>query len=304
MAHIAPPRILSIQSHVVSGYVGNRAAVFPLQLLGYEVDILNSCILSNHTGYNQPARGVHFSGDDLIGLVDGMKQNGLLHQITHLLTGYIGSASFLRAVVHTIRVLRDISGSQVVFVCDPVLGDNGKLYVPGDLKQVYIDCVLRYTTILTPNAFELGLLSDMSITTEADAFKACKKLHHEQGIETIFVTGTRLREEKGQVSILVSSNRKGKHMRFAVDAEDFDGTFTGTGDLICALLLAWTNKLPGDLQEACVHAMASVSGVLQRTMEMPRSEGDCPFRELRLIQSQEEICNPPIDLVRVRQVDF
>ena len=90
--------VLSIQSHTVHGYVGNKSAVFPLQLLGFEVDPINSVHFTNHTGY--PSFGGQIlDGKELQSLVDGLKANGLLQQHTHLLTGYIGSESFLNAVL-------------------------------------------------------------------------------------------------------------------------------------------------------------------------------------------------------------
>ncbi|KAJ2174286.1 hypothetical protein GGF45_004172, partial [Coemansia sp. RSA 551] len=83
-------RILSIQSHVVSGYVGNRAATFPLQLLGHEVDVINTVQFSNHTGYNA-VRGDRFSASHVLDLFDGLQTNGL-DAYTHLLTGYMGNS--------------------------------------------------------------------------------------------------------------------------------------------------------------------------------------------------------------------
>ena len=91
-------RVLSVQSHVVSGYVGNKSAVFPLQLHGIDVDIINTVHFSNHTGYKKGWEGERLTGEQLGKLVDGMERNDLLHQ-THLLTGYIGSAASLRAIV-------------------------------------------------------------------------------------------------------------------------------------------------------------------------------------------------------------
>lgn len=98
-------RVLSVQSHVVSGYVGNKAAVFPLQLLGIEVDPVHTVQFSNHTGY--PHRtGTVMDGDQLADVVDGMQANGLLSQHSHLLTGYIGSESFLQGIVQLLQRLR------------------------------------------------------------------------------------------------------------------------------------------------------------------------------------------------------
>lgn len=296
-------RVLSIQSHVTSGYVGNRSAVFPLQLLGYEVDILNSCMLSNHTGYSKGAFGIKLTGQDLTQVISGMKENGLLNQITHVLTGYIGNATFLNVLSDTIIELRKTR--KIKFICDPVLGDNGKLYVPKQNVQIYADKIIEHATILTPNTFELSLLSGMdNINSEFDVFQSCNKLHDlYNNIETIFVTGcTFINNEK--VSVLVSSKSDDGHIEmFAVEANLLDEHFTGTGDLISALILAWTDKFPKDLKVACSHAMASVTGVLLKTTKLPKTEGNCPFKELKLIQSQDEIVRPRLDLVQVRNIE-
>jgi pyridoxine kinase len=78
-------RVLSIQSHTVQGYVGNKSAVFPLQLLGFDVDPINSVQFSNHTGY-PTFRGQVLNGSQLWDLIEGLAENDLLHY-THLLTG-------------------------------------------------------------------------------------------------------------------------------------------------------------------------------------------------------------------------
>ncbi|KNC82911.1 pyridoxal kinase [Sphaeroforma arctica JP610] len=100
-------RVLSIQSHVVSGYVGNKAATFPLQLLGYETDCVNSVNFSNHTGY-QSWKGTAMNGNELSDLIEGLTKNDL-GAYDFLLTGYIGSESFLRQVVDTVKALKKIN---------------------------------------------------------------------------------------------------------------------------------------------------------------------------------------------------
>lgn len=97
----SPRRVLSVQSHVVHGYVGNKSAVFPLQLLGFEVDAVNSVQFCCHTGYPKFG-GQVLDGDALWSLVAGLEENGLVAGgYSHLLTGYIGSATFLRTVLRT-----------------------------------------------------------------------------------------------------------------------------------------------------------------------------------------------------------
>ena len=147
---LARARVLSIQSHVVHGYVGNKSAVFPLQLLGVEVDPVNSVQFCNHTGYAAGVRGDVLQGDQLRALVDGLGANGLLAGYTHLLTGYIGSPSFLRAVVDALVAMRAANAPEAVaYFCDPVLGDGGKLYVPEALVDIYRDDVVPLATVRT-----------------------------------------------------------------------------------------------------------------------------------------------------------
>jgi len=191
-------RVLSIQSHVVSGYVGNKAAVFPLQLLGFDVDIINSVQYSNHTGYPFGVEGEVLDGRRLLSLIDGMERNGLLASssqgegggpssgIGNILTGYIGSASFLSAVVQIVHKLKKCDPT-CRYICDPVLGDHGKFYVPVELVHIYKRDVLRVADIITPNQFEIEQLTGITITNIIDAQIACGILH-DMGVHTVLIT--------------------------------------------------------------------------------------------------------------------
>jgi len=132
MAGLNERRCLSIQSHVVHGYVGNKSATFPLQLLGFDVDTLNSVQLSCHTGY-RTFRGQVLDGEQLQAILDGLEENGLM-AYSHVLTGYVSSATFLRKIATAVQTARRFNPG-AVYVCDPVMGDHGKLYVPpGELE--------------------------------------------------------------------------------------------------------------------------------------------------------------------------
>nr|XP_016457987.1 PREDICTED: pyridoxal kinase-like isoform X4 [Nicotiana tabacum] len=167
-------RVLSIQSHTVQGYVGNKSAVFPLQLLGYDVDPINSVQFSNHTGY-PTFKGQVLNGEQLWELVEGLEANDLLYY-THLLTGYIGSVSFLNTVLKVVDKLRSVN-PKLTYVCDPVMGDEGRLYVPPELVAVYREKVVPVASMLTPNQFEAEQLTGSSITSEKDGQEACNILH-------------------------------------------------------------------------------------------------------------------------------
>jgi len=196
-------RVLSIQSHVVHGYVGNKSAVFPLQLLGFDVDFVNSVQFSNHTGYSAGFKGQVLNGEQLEVLMSGLTANQLLGGTSHLLTGYIGSVTFLRAVASAHAQLKACNPN-LVYVCDPVLGDNGKLYVPPELVDVYRSELIALATVLTPNQFEAELLTGFKIESLQDAVAACLWLH-EKGPETVIITSL----EEGTDSSSSSSSSGG-----------------------------------------------------------------------------------------------
>ncbi|EMS53568.1 Pyridoxal kinase [Triticum urartu] len=197
-------RVLSIQSHTVQGYVGNKSAVFPLQLLGFDVDPINSVQFSNHTGYPK-FRGQVLNGNQLWDLIEGLEENELLHY-THLLTGYIGSVSFLNTVLQVVDKLRSVN-PDLIYVCDPVLGDEGKLYVPQDLVSVYQEKVVPVASMLTPNQFEVELLTGLRITSEQDGLKACNTLHS-AGPRKVIITSALIEDKL----LLIGSYKRTEHI--------------------------------------------------------------------------------------------
>ncbi|KAM9206028.1 pyridoxal kinase isoform 2-T2 [Mergus octosetaceus] len=272
-------RVLSIQSHVVRGYVGNKAATFPLQVLGFEVDTVNSVQFSNHTGYAH-WKGQVLNSDELHELYEGLKLNKV-NQYDYVLT-----------------------------VCDPVMGDKwngeGSMYVPKDLLPVYRDKVVPVADIITPNQFEAELLTGRKIHTEKDALEVMDMLHA-MGPETVVITSSDLQAPLGNdYLIALGSHRKtnadGTKMtqRIRVESPKVDAVFVGTGDLFAAMLLAWTHKHPNNLKVACEKTVSAMQHVLQRTIKSAKAqagEGNKPnsaHLELRMVQSKKDIENPEI----------
>ncbi|URD73560.1 Phosphomethylpyrimidine kinase [Musa troglodytarum] len=290
-------RVLSIQSHTVQGYVGNKSAVFPLQLLGYDVDPINSVQFSNHTGY-PTFRGQVLNGQQLCDLIEGLAANDLLYY-THLLTvckstGYIGSVSFLDTVLQVVDKLRMVNPG-LIYVCDPVMGDEGKLYVPPDLVSVYREKVIPVASMLTPNQFEVELLTGLRISSESDGLKACNVLHA-AGPSKVVITSLNI---EGKL-LLIGSHEKLKGQpphQFKIIIPKIAAYFTGTGDLMTALLLGWSNKYPDNLEKASELAVSSLQALLHRTLEDYKAVGFDPQSsslEIRLIQSQDDIRNPEV----------
>jgi len=270
--------------------VGNRAAVFPLQLLGFEVDVINSVQFCCHTGYPSFA-GQRLSGDDLETLIQGMSTNQVLNH-SFLLTGYIGTASFLRGILK----LRQMLPASCCYVCDPVLGDNGHMYVPEDLVAVYRTDVLQHVSVLTPNQFEAELLTQLSITGIDDAAAACDKLH-QMGPKIVVLTTLDVPEatREGQDVAMMLSFSGRKWMLRLPRVEG--GPFTGTGDLTAAMILAWTQRKPHELPLALEKAGAVLQAVIRKTMASSSAQmiGDRRVPpELRLIESKAAIESPSI----------
>uniref|UniRef100_A0A8C9BY79 Pyridoxal kinase n=1 Tax=Phocoena sinus TaxID=42100 RepID=A0A8C9BY79_PHOSS len=272
-------RVLSIQSHVVRGYVGNRAATFPLQVLGFEVDAVNSVQFSNHTGYSH-WKGQVLNSDELHELYDGLKLNDV-NKYDYVLT-----------------------------VCDPVMGDKwngeGSMYVPEDLLPVYREKVVPVADIITPNQFEAELLSGRKIHSEEEALAVMDVLHS-MGPDTVVITSSDLLSARGSSYLIALGSQRTRTpdgsvvtQRIRMEMRKVDAVFVGTGDLFAAMLLAWTHRHPNNLKVACEKTVSAMHHVLQRTIKCARAragEGLKPSPaqlELRMVQSKKDIENPEI----------
>lgn len=154
-------RVLSIQSHVVRGYVGNKCATLPLQLHGFEIDAINSVQFSTHTFYEH-WRGQVLNSEQVWELYEGLKLSNLSSKYTHLLTGYCRDESFLRRIADILLDLRK-SNPKLYYICDPVLGDRGHFYVPEQLMPIYRDVIMPLANVVTPNQFELQQITGVQV---------------------------------------------------------------------------------------------------------------------------------------------
>ncbi|XP_062862388.1 pyridoxal (pyridoxine, vitamin B6) kinase a [Trichomycterus rosablanca] len=296
-------RVLSIQSHVVRGYVGNKSATFPLQVLGFEVDSINSVQFSNHTGYEH-WKGQVLTADELHILYEGIKLNKVNHY-DYVLTGYSRDVSFLEMVVDIINELKT-ANPNLVYVCDPVLGDNGAMYVPEGLLPVYRDKVVPICDIITPNQFEAELLTGRTIRTEKDALEVMDLLHA-MGPETVVITSSNLLSPLGDQylvalgsQITVKADGATEKQRIRMDIPKVDAVFVGTGDLFAALLLAWTHHHLHDLKTACEKTVSVMQHVIKKTITYAMEAAGTERRpspaelELRMVQSKADIEDPAI----------
>jgi pyridoxine kinase len=193
-----------------------------------------------------------------------------------------------------------------VYVCDPVLGDNGKLYTKPELVDIFVEEVIPLADIVTPNQFELELLTKQKVETDQDITKAISILHS-KGPHTVVVTSVSKETEgeggqAGDILVIASTTKKqdqGYHPQFKIRIPRLDSDFTGTGDLTAALLLAWCDTYPGRLQEAVLRSMSTVYKILQDTVKFnssssakTQSKSVIKTPELRLVQNQGAIKSP------------
>lgn len=300
-------RVLSIQSHVVRGYVGNRAATFPLQVLGFEIDAVNSVQFSNHTGYPH-WKGQVLNSGELQELYQGLQFNQV-NKYDYVLTGYTRDKSFLSTVVDIVRELKQ-QNPRLVYVCDPVMGDKwdgeGSMYVPEDLLPVYRDKVVPVADIITPNQFEAELLSGRKIHNQEEALEVMDMLHS-MGPDTVVITSSDLPSPRGSDYLTALGSQRIRNPdgsvvteRIRMDMHRVDAVFVGTGDLFAAMLLAWTHKHPNNLKVACEKTLSAMHHVLQRTIRCAQAQagqGKKPSPaqlELRMVQSKRDIESPEI----------
>ena len=270
------PTVLSVQSRVAYGHVGNAAAVFPLQCLGVEVWALDTVAFSNHTGHGR-WRGDVVTAETVATLFEGIADLGVLPSIDAVLSGYIGTAETGGVLLDIVTRLRE-ANPRAVFCCDPVIGDTDTgSYVRDGVAEFFRDSALVVADIITPNRFELEYLTGRAIGSLDDAVAAANALR-DTGPETVLVTS--LDVEPDRLTML-ASNRDGTWL---VETPHLSVMLNGCGDVTAALFLG--HLLNGAaLPEALAATAASMFAVIERTVGLGRYE-------LALVASRNELVNP------------
>ncbi|CAF1111703.1 unnamed protein product [Rotaria sordida] len=287
------PRALSIQSHVVYGYVGNKCAAFILQLYGFDVDLINSVHFSNHTGY-KTVKGSRLSVDELRNIFQGLLTNNLL-EYDYILTGYMGSGELLHVVAEYIQLIKS-KFPHVKYVCDPVIGDNNKLYVDRTCIDVYKNEILPLADIITPNDFEVELLIekqliDIQNDNQDDIIWQSLRCLHNMGPSHIIISSLsadKIGGNRNMLQLRASSKlADNQYQTFRIDFPRLESSFTGTGDSFSALILAWFHK-ENNLICACEKAISIIHQILLKTLELakPISIHNTCGNELCLVESK------------------
>ena len=271
--------ILSLQSHVAYGHVGNSAAVFALQRLGIEVWPVHTVQFSNHPGYGG-FRGRAFDAGLIGDVVQGIEERGALAACDGVLSGYVGSAEIGPAILDAVARAKR-ANPRALYCCDPVIGDTGRgVYVQPGVAEFIRQYMIPAADVATPNLFELGHLTGRDTRNMGQVLQAAQALRA-LGPRTVLVTSIDNDETPADTAELAVCDDTGA---FRLRTPKLSIAANGTGDVIAALFLAHLLRT-GSAADALSRSASSVFGILKRTAEA-RS------REILLIEAQDELVNP------------
>lgn len=242
-------RVLTVQSQVIHGHVGNSASTFPLQLLGVDVDSFNILSFTNHTGY--PLFKGHFiTPEQFQVLAEGLKANGFTKGYDCVLSGFLGNVAMMEEVHKLVSEILT-SGAQCAYVCDPVCGDNGKLYVAEACVGMFVSTLLPLSVVATPNGYEASLLSGReTISCLAEARESANWFHTVPKVPFVVIKSF---EDASRdptlgtifmlVSVAFSCEVDGEgHLvippvQWLISVPKLVGYFVGTGDVFAGVLV-------------------------------------------------------------------
>jgi pyridoxine kinase len=272
--------ILTIQSAVAYGHVGNSAAVFALQRLGFEAWAVNTVQFSNHPGYGA-WRGRVAPAEEVAAVIQGIAERGVLPGCRAVLSGYLGDPALGAVVLDAVAQVKSANPA-ALWCCDPVIGDVGTgIYVRPGIAEFFRDRALEAADLLTPNVFEAEFLTGRRIDSLEDALAACAALRA-RGPRLVLLTSLRRTGPEGEWIGLLASSAAGAWL---VETPLLPLAANGAGDAVAALFLGhWLSR--GDIAAALEAAGSAIHAVLNQTL----ASGE---REIQLIAAQDTLAAPP-----------
>jgi pyridoxine kinase len=272
-------KILSIQSAVAYGHVGNSAAVFPLQRIGVEVYPVYTVMFSNHTGYGA-WRGPLVSPGDVSEVIAGIEERGAFRDIDVVLSGYQGGEGIADVILDTVARVKAANPS-AVYACDPVMGNaTSGCFVAPAIPVLLRERVVPAADLITPNQFELGFLTETE-PSDLESTLASVDAARALGPRTVLVTSVERPERPEGTIEMLAVDEKGA---WIVRTPRIPMKANGSGDVTAALFTAHYRE-SGDAATALARTTSSVFDLLQNTY-------DGGSRELLLVESQEAYANP------------
>lgn len=274
--------VLSIQSHVVYGYAGNKAATFPMQLLGIDVWALNTVQFSNHTQYGQ-WKGMVIPKEQISEITQGIDNIKVLHECDAVLSGYIGAAEQGAEILACVERIKSVNPKAIYF-CDPVMGhpDKGCIVAPG-VAEFLRDQAMAKADILSPNLVELRELTGLDIENFEQAIEAIKFIR-DKGVKRVLVKHlSKVGQNPSQFEMVLANQDGIWHISRPL--HKFLGKDpVGVGDLTSSLFLANLLNGKSDL-EAFEHTANAVNDVMSVTQQSGKYE-------LQIIKARSLIVEP------------
>jgi pyridoxine kinase len=271
--------VISIQSQVAFGHVGNSAAVFPMQMHGIDVTAVPTTLLSNRPGY-PTIRGRVLEAQLVADLLLGIEERGAVDTCDMILSGYLGSPEIAALVAEFVRRAR-ARNPALLYCCDPVLGDRDRgLFVQADIPPLVRDRLCPLADIITPNHFEFEYLGGARAATSVEVIAQARALLA-RGPSTVVVTSTELSDTPdGEIETTAVEQAQSWRVR----TPKLPISPSGTGDLFAALFCS--ARVQGkDTPQALGHAASAIFAVLERTA----AEGT---EEMRIVESAEALVRP------------
>lgn len=274
--------VLSIQSHVVYGYAGNKAAVLPMQLLGVDAWALNTVQFSNHTQY-QKWKGMVIPKEQIAEITQGIAEIEALHECDAVLSGYIGAAEQGQEILNTVNAVKK-ANPQAIYFCDPVMGhpDKGCIVAPGVAEFLVQDAVSQ-ADIIAPNLVELRELSGLQVENFNQALQAIEAILNKGPKKVLVKHLSKVGKEADKFEMLLATQQGIWHISRPL--HQFIGRDpVGVGDMTSAIFLA--NLLNGQNDVAAFeHTANAVNDVMTVTKEANKYE-------LQIIAARELIVQP------------
>lgn len=272
-------KILSIQSAVAYGHVGNSAAVFPLQRIGVEVIPVNTVNFSNHTGYGA-WRGPLISPEQVGEVITGVEERGAFPQIDVVLSGYQGGVGIGDVIVDAVQRVK-AANPDALYACDPVMGNaKSGCFVAPEIPDLLRDRVVPNADIITPNQFELGFLTGTE-PASLESTLASVELAREMGPSVVLVTSVERPDRDPETIEMLVVDDAG---RWIVQTPLLPFKANGSGDVTAALFAAHY----GETRDAKLALERTASSVFD-LVELTYRSGQ---RELQLVEAQGFYANP------------
>ena len=275
--------VISIQSQVAYGHVGNSAAVFAMQMHGIDVIAVPTTLLSNRPGY-PTLRGRLLDAPLVADLLRGVEERGALDTCRMILSGYLGSPE-TAAVVADFVARAKAQNPALRYACDPVLGDRDRgLFVHAEIPPLVRDRLLPLADIITPNHFEFEWLCGVKVSTNEQAIAQAQSLMA-RGPSTVVITSAELSGiPDGEIETLAVEKVGEAFKAWRVRTPKLSISPSGTGDLFAALLVS-ARVRGSDTPEALGHAASAIYAVLERTA-LSGTE------EMRIVESAVQLVQP------------